>query len=481
MGNRYRAVVACGFALALLVSACTGNRPATTVAATGDDFSPQEASEAPADKAAGSTRARPAVARAAGGGSAPSARAATAPARPNVAGTRQQTRSGFTYKAANLFAPNRDRIGITASELTLCTHAALVLGPAFQDSEKDFQVYWQWLNDNGGIYGRKVRHIFTDDQYTPSGGVQAAQQCYSRNPQPFLMMSGVGFDTVPAVRQWAEQNKELYLASFATEKGLSNLKYSFHFPPSVEHFGKVAGRYVKARYPGGSVGVVWRNSPNWQGGRDAYRREVQSRGAKVTDLPVSQNQGNYTNEILALKAANATTVLAWINVLEFGQLEKQAAQQNYYPRWVVAGFNLVTDTVGSDINGSKGPPAIGLWVTPEYHNGDTKSPWSPEQEKMRAAYRKYDPNHTITDTDWQVWLLFKQVTQLFLDCGRDCTRNKVAGMLLSGYKAKVYPLCNVDFARGRGKIGSFAFNVWKAVPRGDANGWQQIESCKENF
>ena len=143
-----------------------------------------------------------------------------------VAGTKQKTSSGFSYKAANLFSADQDRVGISSSQITLCMHAALALGPAFHDSP-DFQVYWQWLNDNGGIYGRKVNMVFTDDAYTPTGGVQAAQQCYSHNPEPFFMMAGVGFDTVPAVRQWAEQNKMLYLASFATENGLYGSKYTF--------------------------------------------------------------------------------------------------------------------------------------------------------------------------------------------------------------------------------------------------------------
>jgi ABC-type branched-subunit amino acid transport system substrate-binding protein len=360
-------------------------------------------------------------------------------------------------------------------------HAPIVLAPVFNDSEKDWHVWWQQLNDNGGIYGRKVNMVFTDDAYTPQGGVQAAQQCYSHNPPPLFMMAGVGFDTVPAVREWAEQNHQLYLHSFATEKGLDRAKYSFEYSPSVEQFGKVAGNYIAKKWPGGVDGVIWRQSPNWQGGRDTFSAAVKAKGARVVDLPVSQNQGNYVNEILALKRANAKTVLAWINVIEFAQLEKQAAQQGYYPRWITAAFNLVTDAVGDDINGSHGPPAIGLWVTPEYHKGPVTEPWAGEVAAMRRAYAKYDPKHEIVDTDWQVWLAFNSVTKFLLDCGPDCTRNKVAGMMLSGYRQQRAPLCAFDFLRGKGRIGSFQFNVMHAVKRGSENGWKQDAACKETF
>jgi ABC-type branched-subunit amino acid transport system substrate-binding protein len=466
-------------ALALVAGACSGNKSATgakkapSQVAAGAPESTTTTGAIPANGAPAvktTTTTKSSAKRTVGGvGSGPA-----------VAGTKQTTASsGFAYTAANLFTADQDRVGITDSALNLCIHAPLVFGPAFQDSADDFQVYWKWLNDNGGIYGRKVTMNFTDDQYTPQGGVAAAQQCQQTNP--FLMMSGVGFDTVPAVRQWAEANKMLYLASFATETGLDKLNYSFELPPSVEHFGQVAGNYVGTKYPG-KMGIVWRNSPNWQGGRDNFAATVKSKNSTVVvDRAVSENQGDYSQEILALQAAGAQTVLAWVNVLEFAQLEKQAAAQGYHPRWVTAAFNLVTDTLGHDVDGTNGPPAVALWVTPEYHNGDTSSPWSGEEKAMQAAYAKYDSSHTITDTDWQVWLAFKQTSQIFNDCGKDCTRNKLAGMFLSGYKLNQDPLCPVDFARGKGKIGSFAFDVMEGTVRGGGSGWKQVATCAETF
>ena len=100
---------------------------------------------------------------------------------------------------------------------------------------------------------------------------------------------------------------------------------------------------------------------------------------------------------------------------------------------------------------------------------------------MRAAYDKYDSGHTVTDTDWQVWLAFRAFDQIFLDCGKDCTRNKLAGMFLSGYKLKQDPLCAIDFARGKGKIGSFAFDLMEGTVRGSNSGWKQVATCAESF
>ena len=468
--------------LALVASACSGNKSVTANKKTNGGQQPADtASTAPPDTTPGAPTTLAATGKATGTAKKSSAKSSTVSGTgPNVAGTKQTTAEGFTYTAANIFPPDQDRIGITDTQLNLCIHAPLVFGPAFNDSAKDFQVYWQQLNDKGGIHGRKVNMSFTDDQYTPQGGVAAAQQCQQMNP--FFMGAGVGFDTVPAVRQWAEQNKMLYVSSFATENGLSNLKYTFQAQPSVEQFGQVGGNYIGAKYPG-KIGVVWRNSPNWQGGRDHFEAAVKAKGSKVVaDIPVQENQGDYTSAILALQSAGAETVLAWVNVLEFAQLEKQANAQGFHPRWVTATFNLVTDTLGHDVDGSNGhPAAVALWVTPEYHNGDTTSPWAGEEKLMAAAYAKYDSGHTITDTDWQVWVAFKEFDRIISDCGQDCTRNKLAGMFLAGYKLHLEPACDIDFLRGKGKIGSFAFDVSEATNRSGTAGWKQVATCAENF
>ena len=226
---------------------------------------------------------------------------------------------------------------------------------------------------------------------------------------------------------------------------------------------------------------MWRNSPNWQGGRDTFESEVKKTHAKVVDLPVSQNQGNYTNEILALKHQKATTVLAWVNVLEFAQLEKQAAQQGYFPRWVVAAFNLVTDTVGADINGSKGPRRSASGSRPSTTTATTRRRGPTRRRRCRPrtpSTTRATPSPTPTGRRGS---RSSRRRRSWSTADQDCTRNKLAGMFLGGYKQNVAPLCDVDFARGHGKLGSFAFNFWQATKRGSANGWKQTDTCKESF
>jgi ABC-type branched-subunit amino acid transport system substrate-binding protein len=460
----------------LVASACSGTRRPAALATDGDRA---------AD--GGGTSAT-------GGGGAPAdssdATATTAATGP-AGGTTGPAASGGTTggaaapnggaPAANLFSAADDRIGLTDTTIDICAHAALQLGSVFNATAADFTPYWDQVNANGGIYGRKVRFAFTDDQYTPQGGTQAAQQCKAKNP--FVMVGGIGFDTAPAVRQFAEQNDMLYLSSFATESDVSRYRRSFSFVPSIERFGLLAGQYAAKQNPGKRFGVVWRNSPNWQGGRDQFRAAVERAGGTVVaDLPVEKDQGDYTNTILSLKRSGAQVVLGWVNVLEFAQLETQAVMQGYRPQWVVAGFNLVTDTLGHDIDGTRGPAAIGVWVTPPFP-GDPGNPYEPQIQQMRDAYQRYRPQSadSLTDTHWQFWLFSMGLHRLLLDCGRDCSRNRLAGMLLAGYHVDEPPGCPVDFRKGGGRLGGFALDVYTAVPAGSSARWSSTVRCAEGF
>jgi branched-chain amino acid transport system substrate-binding protein len=378
---------------------------------------------------------------------------------------------------AGPYTADEATVGIDDDSIRLCMHIAGVAGDFFGNDEHDFGVYWQWRNDQGGIHGRQVEMIFTDDEYTPQGGVQAAEQCSAQDP--FLLTGGVGFDTVPAVREWAEQNEMIYLSSFASEADPDSLTYTYSLVSTVEQFGHVAGSFV-ADEPEGPVAVVWRNSPNWRTGRDAFVAVLEQNEVEVVaDIPVQQNQGDFTGVVSQLRDSGAETVLGWVSAPEFLQLAGQSAEQGYLPRWVTAAFNIVPEMMGPAADGSMGPAMVGLWVTPEYHQGATDSYAADEIAVMEEAFATYRPDkEQLNDVVWHTWLAMKQIDQLLTDCGPDCDRNSFLEMLTSGYQADIEPMCPLSFTDGS-HVGSPALNIKRATTRGETTGWEQIETCHE--
>jgi hypothetical protein len=350
---------------------------------------------------------------------------------------------------ANLFAGAANTRGITNNSITICGHAALSLGPIFATQQSDLLVFWQYLNDKGGLYGRKFQVSLQDDQYSATGGVPAAQACAQQNP--FLIFGALGSDVIPPVRQWAEENKELYLYGFAAKAGTEKLKYSFADQPAQEDLARIVADSIVRRFPHGKIGLVWRNSSNVQPGRDAFKKRIQGRGPTiVADIATSENQGNYNAEVIELKSKGADVVFMLDDALAQINLIKQSKAQQYNPNFYVFGFNIQLQSLGSD---TLNPPLHGTGLAPAYtcHRFDSGyGSYGKEMKEFEDAYAKYDPNLNLCgnagDIAWDSWTGFKFLAGLFEACGPDCTRNRFAGVMDSGYKMNIQPACPIDFS-----------------------------------
>src|SRR3954451_13607115 len=247
---------------------------------------------------------------------------------------------------AQLYTGADDVIGMTANQIEICAHAALTYGSAFHISASDLNVYWQHVNDHGGIFGRSVHGDYTNDNYDPGTAVQAAQQCKDKNT--FVLLGGIGFDQIPAVRQWAEQNHELYLHHIATIEGSAGLRYSFSALPTVEQVGTYLGQVAAKELAGKKIAIIYRQSSNWTPALGPFKKLVTAAGSKVVGEYGTQiNQGNYTQELTEARSAGAEVILSWENALAEIEMIKQAQGQNWHPAWLVNGFNIITNTLGS--------------------------------------------------------------------------------------------------------------------------------------
>ncbi|MEY2475343.1 MAG: hypothetical protein QOG87_658, partial [Actinomycetota bacterium] len=145
--------------------------------------------------------------------------------------------------------------------------------------------------------------------------------------------------------------------------------------------------------------------------------------------------------------------------------------QQYNPNWLLFTFNIQNQTLGND---ALNPPLTGANLSPAYECHTFDGPYASYAEEIRtfeAAYAKYSPNTDLCgiagDIAWGGWIGFKGMAALFEACGPNCTRNRYAGVMESGYKATIGAACEVDFSR-TGHHGVWAADVMEAYagPRG---------------
>ncbi|MCA1838706.1 MAG: ABC transporter substrate-binding protein [Actinomycetota bacterium] len=377
---------------------------------------------------------------------------------------------------ADLFAAAEDHIGINSTTITLCAHAALSLGKAFNTDADDFNVYWKWLADHGGVYNRNIDMHWEDDAYSPDVAVKtAAPACQALNP--FFMLGGIGFEQIPAVRKWAEDNRMLYIHHVATED--LTKKFSYSYLVTEEKLGELAGEWMVSHHRGEDIGIIHRGSGDWDPGWLAFKRVVAGKVNIKADDSVIKNQGTYTKEIKDMQDAKAATVFVWENALAAINIIEQARNQTFHPVWLLFPFNTTTDTLPVD---PLDKPFEGIAAWPAYASGPHSGMYAEEMAVFEAAQAKYGTQgHDPNDILWQVWLGMKQLNQLFLDCGKDCTRNKIAGLMLTGKHKAITPGCPIDFSKN-GHVAGITGNAFESfVSPANKLGWRETLSCQEHF
>jgi hypothetical protein len=307
------------------------------------------------------------------------------------------------------------------------------------------------------------------------------------------MMGGIGFDQIPQVRAWAEEDHQLYIHHIARSD--PSKKYSFSFLPTVETVGTRAAQWILDRHAGQKVGVIWRNSEHWEPGHKSFKAELAAHNVQtVADVPAEKNASVYTSQIRALNNAGAKVVFIWENALSAIEIIRQAQDQDYTPQWVVFPFNLMTDTLGADTVDPIPVEGIATWpaylpgvqnpVSKAYQAGKVDGPFSAYKDLIKAfeiQHNRYAAGENRDDIVFQTWLGWMQIHQLLLQCGADCTRNRVVGLLQSGLVEPVEHGCPLDFTDDH--IGSNAVNAMRAFRDPDTGkyGWKLLDSCKTSF
>ncbi|HZU80207.1 MAG TPA: hypothetical protein VE991_09855 [Acidimicrobiales bacterium] len=415
---------------------------------------------------------------------------------------------------AHLFNPDQETVGLTNTSIQLCAHAALTFGPAFNISATDLNVFWQMVDDpaddpyphttgQSGIFNRQILNPSTsppspginiqDDGYQPSKAVQAAQACAGQPGGDFFLLSGIGFDQIPAVRVWAEQNHMLYIHHIATAQGTAGMQYSFTMLPTLETVGRQFGQYYLTHLNGLKIGIIERNSSNWSPGITTFRQALAAAGEQnniVADDQVTNNQSEYPQQIADMRTHGAQVVFIWENALSADEIIQQSSDQGFNPKWLLFPFNLTLYTLNSSGVDTSQMSAIAPWPAytcaaqrpANFFAGNTA--YQEEVQKFESEYAKRDPNANLCgyggDLLFGTWEAWKQTAQLLVDCGPNCTRDAVAGLMLHGYQQQVGSNCPVDFA-GDGHHGGTGEDIYATEPGSSERIWHNTGFCENTI
>jgi branched-chain amino acid transport system substrate-binding protein len=174
-------------------------------------------------------------------------------------------------------------------------------------------------------------------------------------------------------------------ASDLTQQGAKYLfRTSFGQQVSMPKIANYMRDVVKAK----NVAVVWVNNDFGKGGRDNFKKEMDSRGVKVVaDLSTESGQTDFAADVVKAKAANAEAIFVYTNEEESARFLREARKQGVSVPLIGETTLLgqkVIDLAGDAANGARGH--VGL-------SADIPVPAVAEFKTKFNARFKYVPDH----------------------------------------------------------------------------------------
>ncbi len=362
--------------------------------------------------------------------------------------------------------------GVTDTQVLVGTSSAQSGPAAFlgQSMRKGMEAYFDRINRDGGIHGRKIKLIVYDDRYEPVPCVQNTRKLINKD-KVFALIGYVGTPTSNAAKPIVEKAKVPFLFPFTGAKSLRQpvSKYIFNYRASyfqetaemvrglVKELGiKSIGIFYQADAYGGTIKA---------GALTAMRKY----GLKpVVEGTYKRNTTDVSAAVKAFLAKKPEAVIMGGAYAACAEFIKQCKQQGYDPIFLNVSF--VGPDKLAELLGPAGEGEVVTQVVPP----PTNQRVALVREYLKDMKRKgYKPDFVSLEG----YIAAKIFCEALQQCGKELTREKLVKTLESmrsfdiglGYKLgfspndhqasdKVYPTI---VRNGKYQL----LKSWKSVPR----------------
>jgi len=251
--------------------------------------------------------------------------------------------------------------GITATSIKIGATYPLtgVAAPGYSEIPLGVKAYFDYVNNNGGVNGRKIDYVYKDDGYNPTNTSSVTNQLVLQD-QVFMVMGALGTPTHNAVVQFlnSERVPDLFVASGSLSWNQPK-KYpeTFGWQTDYESEGKIIGSYIKEKFPNAKVGLFLQDDDFGEDGEKGVRQFLDDKQIVDTERYTPGNV-NVGPQIAGLKAKGADFVVGF-NVPAYTALTQLTALTlGYTPQWFYSNVGSDPTLVGALLNNfSKGKVA----------------------------------------------------------------------------------------------------------------------------
>jgi branched-chain amino acid transport system substrate-binding protein len=290
------------------------------------------------------------------------------------------------------------------------TPTQIVLGATgpLSGSESQYQpvlsganAYFSYVNDHGGVLGRKIVYKIEDDQYDPVQTVGLTQKLVEQD-NVFAIFNSIGTEHALAVRKYLNDSKvpQLFVGSGAATISSEHAQYPWTIGllPSNPGEGAIYGRQIVATKPKAKIAVLYEG--------DEYGNELlaglkRGLGSHANQIVATQSYAlldpTVDSQVQQLKASGADTFVIFALPKQAIQAFVVAAKLGWKPAEYVTSVSI--DPAVMQIVHLNAGNDTGVGATSTAFLRDPTNPTqvsSPGVKLYRQIMKKYLPNE-----DWK--------------------------------------------------------------------------------
>ncbi|HUU80490.1 MAG TPA: ABC transporter substrate-binding protein [Acidobacteriota bacterium] len=204
--------------------------------------------------------------------------------------------------------------------------------------------YFDMINAEGGIHGRKITYFLRDDGYMPPRTKAIAKELIE-NKKIFAFASGVGSATGMAVKKYLHKNRVPWVgpAAGSTHWAYPPSKYLFGVYPLYIDEGAILVNYGVKKLGKKRVAVFYQNDDYGKEGLLGAEMALEKLGMKlVASVSVEPLDTDLSSHCNKLKASNADCVLMFPNPKHGAIIIMTAAKMGFKPQWMAT--STLSDT-----------------------------------------------------------------------------------------------------------------------------------------
>ena len=303
-------------------------------------------------------------------------------------------------------------------------------GPAsaYATIGKTQAAYFNMINDQGGVNGRKINLIQYDDAYSPPKAVEQVRKLVESD-EVLLTFQIIGTPSNAAVQKYLNAKKvpQLFAATGASKfTDPKNYPWTLGYNPNYFVEGRIYGQYILKNYPDAKVGVLYQNDDL---GRDYLNGIKSGLGDKAATMVVAEasyevSDPTVDSQILKLRSAGVDVLFSASTPKFAAQTIKKNAELGWKPVHIL---DINATSVGAvmqpaGLEASKGVLSVNYGKDPLDPTWKDDPAMKKYFEFMAKYYPEGDKNSSFNTYGYGTAQLMVHVLK---QCGDDLTRENV--------------------------------------------------------